>query len=296
MVRVRRLALAALAAAVVAQSAAAQERGGRHVRGPAAMLDQISADRGCPLSSGPLRRSSRRNRYGYMRQYDATQSSHVPSRIELRRVVARPAECDGFKIRNETDAMMRRALRAESRARVVFALLSLGRVPPFPSQTAQPVPLQSLQGPPPPSVSAPSVPVPDRRPLPTPPPPPPAADAPPPVPAVDRPPPPQASATREEKEAAELALASCLFDAVRQYDDRKSDLISVAVGIQPKCHDQFVRYVALYTRGMDLEMRQTTEEKVAPEELSLATSAVLHNRVVAGPPHKPTAEAAAHKP
>jgi hypothetical protein len=126
--------------------------------------------------------------------------------------------------------------------------------------------------------------------------PPPSTAQPPPVPEADRlPPPPQAGATREEKDAAELALASCLFDAVRQYDDRRADVISVAVGIQRKCHDQFVRDVAIYTRGMDLETRQKTEEDVAPEELGLATSAVLHNRVVAAPPQNPTTEAAAPK-
>jgi hypothetical protein len=103
---------------------------------------------------------------------------------------------------------------------------------------------------------------------------------------TDQSPSPQAAATKEEKDAAELALVSCLFDAVR-YDDRKSDLIGVAVGLQIKCHGQFVRYIATYTRGMDLETRQKTEDKVAREELSLATSAVLRNRVIASSPNGP---------
>ena len=106
---------------------------------------------------------------------------------------------------------------------------------------------------------------------------------------TDQSPSPQAAATKEEKDAAELALVSCLFDAVR-YDDRKSDLIGVAVGLQIKCHGQFVRYIATYTRGMDLETRQKTEDKVAREELSLATSAVLRNRVIASPPNGPVGD------
>jgi hypothetical protein len=99
---------------------------------------------------------------------------------------------------------------------------------------------------------------------------------------TDQSPSPQAATTKEEKSAAELALVSCLFEAVR-YDDRKSDLIGVAVGLQRKCHSQFVRYIATYTRGMDLETRQKTEDKVAREELSLATSTVLRNRIIARP-------------
>jgi hypothetical protein len=43
-------ALAAVAAWPVTGPAAAQERGGLHPRGPAATLDLIEANRGCPLS------------------------------------------------------------------------------------------------------------------------------------------------------------------------------------------------------------------------------------------------------
>ena len=44
-------ALAAVAAWAGTGSAAAQERGGLRLRGPAATLDQIEANRGCPLSN-----------------------------------------------------------------------------------------------------------------------------------------------------------------------------------------------------------------------------------------------------
>ena len=44
-------ALAAVAAWPATGPAAAQERGGLHPRGPAATLDQIEANRGCPLSA-----------------------------------------------------------------------------------------------------------------------------------------------------------------------------------------------------------------------------------------------------
>jgi hypothetical protein len=50
MFRAQSFALAALAAVAV-WPATAQERGGLHVRGPATILDQIDANRGCPLSS-----------------------------------------------------------------------------------------------------------------------------------------------------------------------------------------------------------------------------------------------------
>ena len=163
--------------------------------------------------------------------------------------------------------------------------------PSFPPQVAAP---QALQGVPPPAAD------PSPRPQVTAPQ---ASQEPRPPPADPSPPPqvtapqasqkgtasPQAAATKEEKDAAELALVSCLFDAVR-YDDRKSDLIGVAVGLQIKCHGQFVRYIATYTRGMDLETRQKTEDKVAREELSLATSAVLRNRVIASPPNGPVGD------
>jgi hypothetical protein len=50
MFRATSLALAALAA-VAAWPAMAQERGGLSLHGPAAMLDTIEANRGCPLSA-----------------------------------------------------------------------------------------------------------------------------------------------------------------------------------------------------------------------------------------------------
>jgi hypothetical protein len=103
---------------------------------------------------------------------------------------------------------------------------------------------------------------------------------------VQTPPPPSADATQQDKDAAERALISCLFNAAKQNDDQTSDVMSVAVGIKSMCHSQFVRYVATYTRGMDPETRQMTEDKVAPEELGLAASAVLRNRVI-GPGHEP---------
>jgi hypothetical protein len=213
-----------------------------------------------------------------------------------------------------------------SMAGVALGLLSPGCVPPpsplivvpRPPETVQPVSPQflprppsavqmvRLPSPPPPqadqSLSPPTSPIPHALQGLSPPPPPrtdesllqqtavisPALQGPsPPSPSqTGQSPSPLAAATKEEKDAAELALVSCLFDAVR-YDDRKSDLIGVAVGLQIKCHGQFVRYIATYTRGMDLETRQKTEDKVAREELSLATSAVLRNRVIASSPNGP---------
>jgi hypothetical protein len=213
-----------------------------------------------------------------------------------------------------------------SMAGVALGLLSPGCVPPpspliavpSPPETVQPVSPQflprppsavqmvRLPSPPPPqadqSLSPPTSPIPHALQGLSPPPPPrtdesllqqtavisPALQGPsPPSPSqTGQSPSPLAAATKEEKDAAELALVSCLFDAVR-YDDRKSDLIGVAVGLQIKCHGQFVRYIATYTRGMDLETRQKTEDKVAREELSLATSAVLRNRVIASSPNGP---------
>jgi hypothetical protein len=213
-----------------------------------------------------------------------------------------------------------------SMAGVALGLLSPGCVPPpspliavpSPPETVQPVSPQflprppsavqmvRLPSPPPPqadqSLSPPTSPIPHALQGLSPPPPPrtdesllqqtavisPALQGPsPPSPSqTGQSPSPLAAATKEEKDAAELALVSCLFEAVR-YDDRKSDLIGVAVGLQIKCHGQFVRYIATYTRGMDLETRQKTEDKVAREELSLATSAVLRNRVIASSPNGP---------
>jgi hypothetical protein len=221
-----------------------------------------------------------------------------------------------------------------SMAGVALGLLSPGCVPPpspliavpSPPETVQPVSPQflprppsavqmvRLPSPPPPqadqSLSPPTSPIPHALQGLSPPPPPrtdesllqqtavisPALQGPsPPSPSqTGQSPSPLAAATKEEKDAAELALVSCLFDAVR-YDDRKSDLIGVAVGLQIKCHGQFVRYIATYTRGMDLETRRTTEDKVAREELSLATSAVVHNRVVPPPPHTSAGDGEDHQ-
>jgi hypothetical protein len=216
-----------------------------------------------------------------------------------------------------------------SMAGVALGLLSPGCVPPpspliavpSPPETVQPVSPQflprppsavqmvRLPSPPPPqadqSLSPPTSPIPHALQGLSPPPPPrtdesllqqtavisPALQGPsPPSPSqTGQSPSPLAAATKEEKDAAELALVSCLFDAVR-YDDRKSDLIGVAVGLQIKCHGQFVRYIATYTRGMDLETRQKTEDKVAREELSLATSTVLRNRIIARPLNGPVGD------
>jgi hypothetical protein len=48
-----------------------------------------------------------------------------------------------------------------------------------------------------------------------------------------------------------------------------------------RCRDDFLRYVGTYTRGMDLETRETTKNEVAHEELGLAASAVFRNRIIA---------------
>jgi hypothetical protein len=92
---------------------------------------------------------------------------------------------------------------------------------------------------------------------------------------------PQVTATNDEKDMAEIALTSCLTNAAKRHDDRRSDLISVAVDVRSRCRDDFLRYVGTYTRGMDLETRENTKNEVAHEELGLAASAVFRNRVIA---------------
>ena len=92
---------------------------------------------------------------------------------------------------------------------------------------------------------------------------------------------PQVTATDDEKDMAETALTSCLANAAKRHDDRRSDLISVAVDVRSRCRDDFLRYVGTYTRGMDLEARENTKNEVVHEELGLAASAVFRNRVIA---------------
>jgi hypothetical protein len=92
---------------------------------------------------------------------------------------------------------------------------------------------------------------------------------------------PQVITTNDEKDMAEIALTSCLANAAKRHDDRRTDLISVAVDVRSICRDDFLRYVGTYTRGMDLETRENTKNEVAHEELGLAASAVFRNRVIA---------------
>lgn len=84
---------------------------------------------------------------------------------------------------------------------------------------------------------------------------------------------------KPELDAAKGAWADCIFQAVRQLDDGKTDPASVAYGVSPRCASQYLALTEQMLRPMTTERSQNfMRQQMRSEELRLITSAVLTYR------------------
>jgi hypothetical protein len=86
------------------------------------------------------------------------------------------------------------------------------------------------------------------------------------------------AASAQEKDAANRAYVACLWRAALKFDDRSSDAGSVASGIIPICHTEFVATVEVWGRALDSETRRGYEDLRAPREEQYAIEIVLRVR------------------
>lgn len=84
---------------------------------------------------------------------------------------------------------------------------------------------------------------------------------------------------KPELDAAKVAWTDCIFRAVRQVDDGKSDPTSVAYGVGPRCAPQYLELTEQMLRPMTTENSQAfMRQQMRSDELKLITSAVLTYR------------------
>lgn len=84
---------------------------------------------------------------------------------------------------------------------------------------------------------------------------------------------------KPELDAAKSAWTDCIFRAIRQLDDGKTDPTSLAYGISPRCAAEYLALTEQMLRPMTTEKGQTfMRQQMRGDELRLITSAVLTYR------------------
>jgi hypothetical protein len=81
-----------------------------------------------------------------------------------------------------------------------------------------------------------------------------------------------------EKAAATDRYIACLFGAADRLDDRKSDALTVAVGILPLCEQSWNAMNETEGQGMPLEAYYSFKNKMMVRRLETATAVVMQNR------------------
>jgi hypothetical protein len=86
------------------------------------------------------------------------------------------------------------------------------------------------------------------------------------------------AATEAEKTAAIQAWSVCVRAAAKRYDDRKSDVMSIAAALQSMCHPEYVQTIEAYGRGMNPRAQEIFADKAARSERQQTASIVLVQR------------------
>ena len=94
------------------------------------------------------------------------------------------------------------------------------------------------------------------------------------MPAAD--PDPSIAAVKAEREAATKAWMSCLMQAAKRLDDRKSDPVTIAQAVSSACSVEFDRQVAVYRVG-DATLEDTARA-LRERTQGTAIAAVLQSR------------------